>query len=220
MKRINFMPEEEKTAIGQQGLAIKCVVLILVCGLAIMAWHHLARQKIDLADRELGLVDQQVQVARAKAQKVVVGTTKRLGVSKQVKLYDMLKQPIPTSSVLAAVAELMPRSMGLTSLSLVGEPVRAAPTGVNKSKRSQKQSLKGEVPPIRMLLEGLAPNDLAIAQFVGRLDDRVIFENVEMAYSRPAKRGILLGREFRITAEIPLDRTYVIRGQKKVSRED
>lgn len=221
MKQINFMLEEEQKAIGlQSGLALKSVMMVLIGGLVIVAWNHLARQQIALADRELGIVNQQVQIALAKAQNVSVGTTKQLGQSKQMELYDKLKQPLPTSSVLAAVAGLMPPSMGLTSLSIVGEPVRVTPKSTTKSNRPQKHTPKDSQPPIRMLLEGLAPNDLTVAQFIGRLDDRVIFENVEMAYSQPTKRGQLLGREFRVTAEIPLNRTFVIHGQKKVSRED
>ena len=92
MKRINFMPDETPKASGLQLLLIKCVVLVVACGLVVVVWQHQVGQRLDLADRELGLLDQQVQAARAKAQQAAIGATKQLGQSKQVELHDKLKR--------------------------------------------------------------------------------------------------------------------------------
>jgi hypothetical protein len=57
-------------------------------------------------------------------------------------------------------------------------------------------------------MTGLAPSDVEVADFVGRLSDSPLFTSVKMGYSRAAQAGKLRARQFSIDLEVPLDREY------------
>ncbi len=68
---------------------------------------------------------------------------------------------------------------------------------------------------------GLAPTDMEIADFVGRLSSYPLFTNVKMDYSRAVQVKELKAREFHVQFEVPLDRDYkLVHGAGEVARAD
>lgn len=214
------MPDTFHRAHTIRRMWIRCGILVLV-GLVLMAsWHVRARRKLVKLDQQLAALDLQEQIAKRKSEKAAEGRIQKLTRSKQRTVHDRVKTPVPTTSVMALVAEVMPPAMGLTSFSLVAEPVKPASVKAKKTRRSPKSAPSQHLAPMRLVMEGVAPSDLSIAKFIGHMDERLLFVNVELAFSRPVKRDSLTAREFQVTAEIPLDRTYRLESGRKVSRAD
>ncbi len=220
MKRINFIPDSVPRVDATGRLWIRCGLFLLAGLILIGSWYVRAHRQIAALDQKLNVLDQQEQIARAVDEKADAGRRQRLKWSKQEILYDRVRMPVPTTSAMAAVAKLMPPVMGLTSFSLIGEPIDPTLPRSKKKRRSSKNRASPTVGPLRLVLQGVAPNDLSIAEFIGRMDQRPLFVNVELTYSRPVERDTQIAREFQITADIPLDRKVRLEKQRRVSRAD
>lgn len=215
MKQINFIPKKILQKQELQGLLIKCSVLVLGGLLIIGFWGVYKSRQVGLISRRIESVNQDLESARTRSdQLIVLAKNRRKELSKHEIIHEKLEPAVPATSVIALVERLMPRVMGLTSFSLIGEPIQ--PNIASRGRPGGKSS-DGQSIPLRLSLEGMAPNDLSIARFIGRLDKSKLFENVEMSFSRPMKNGSLLGRTFRVTANIPLDREFVVESKQKVS---
>lgn len=220
MNQINFIPNSYFRARALRRSLIRHAVVVVIGVLLMGGWYTTARKEVLSLDWELTALAQQALVVEEEAQRQAVDRVQRLASSKQARARDRLKTAVPTTSIMALIAELMPPSMGLKSLTLLGEPVNPAPIQKKKPRPAKKASQAQTVKPLRLLLEGFAPNDLTIATFIGRLDKRPLFDNVELAFSRPVRREALLAREFQITAEIPLNRSYLLESGQKVLLAD
>jgi hypothetical protein len=68
-------------------------------------------------------------------------------------------------------------------------------------------------------VEGRAPSNVEIADFVAALAESGLFGNVKMVQSRQIEQGRLLVREFRLTMRVPLDVDYQPMDQWQASAE-
>ena len=131
----------------------------------------------------------------------------------QLELKQELSQPVAYHVVVATLAESMPKDVAAVQLTLTS--VRPEP----KTRAQLDEEAKEELAPIKkpakvepyligVELEALAPDDLAVASLISKLDQHPLFSRVTLRSSRAVETRGLLARRFRLTATVDLDREF------------
>lgn len=97
----------------------------------------------------------------------------------------------------------------------------ALPTASSKTaKPAHAAAIKPTPSDEALLIEfsGLAPNDVEVANLVGALSDNPAFSGVKMLYSRSVTTRGVIGREFRMEMQVPLDRDYRLDGDGRKAK--
>jgi len=215
VKAINFIPDSVIQARARRRLIVRSFVMLACLAAAMGAWFKTSRM-YDPAPQDTYLASLETQIAAMleQSQEIAARQKQHRERSEEVAVRERIAAPLPATFVIAAVVETLPPSIGLSSLSLVDTPVEPIA-------KHSREAATGSAPhpnrPLRVHIEGLAPDDVTIAKVLGRLDERPPFGNVELGYSRPLEGAELMARAFRITAEIPLDRRYIMTGQARAS---
>lgn len=214
MTSINFIPDSFFRAQARRQVMLRTGTLLAGVPVVMALWLTLSpEQRLEQLDAQLAALDSQLAAVSAAEQPDAVD------VSEQMALCRELEAPVPCASILAVISGCMPSSVGLTTFSLAGPPDQAA--SANPRRRAGGEP--AGPPPGRALslvLTGLAPDSVAIARFLGRLDEHLLFDHVELDYSRPVEDGQLPACEFQITAEIPCDRNYTLILESEVTGAD
>ncbi len=221
MNRINFIPSRAILAQQRRLMAMRVAVVALTAIVAAGVWQAYAQLQITDLDQQItSLASQITSIKEATLDTSDQSTPTRSSRSQQQALYKKVKTPVPPSSVMAVVARLMPPTMGLTKFSFTGEPAKANPRKAVGQRASKGKSPQEKARPLRLVLEGLAPNDVAVGQLMARLDETPLFDNIELAYSRPIENGTKIMREFQVTADIPMDRHFSLVRKQKAPHEN
>jgi Tfp pilus assembly protein PilN len=105
------------------------------------------------------------------------------------RIEERLGRRVGTLGVLGELQRVMPESMALTGLTMetveVHMPASAASAG-SSSGPGPRGSAKQEkaVKRVRLVITGLAPTDVDVANFIGQLASSPVFEDVNMGYAR------------------------------------
>ena len=105
------------------------------------------------------------------------------------------------TAVLSELARLMPMNMSLVSLELKTVEIRLQPdANMVRSRRPVRSGgrPKGEhvIRRVQMTIEGIAPTDVDVANFIGQLAASPLFENVNMGYARTESFRGRVARQF------------------------
>ncbi|QNN24599.1 hypothetical protein HED60_20765 [Planctomycetales bacterium ZRK34] len=207
---VNFLPSWYVQARSRKrSLKRSSVMAVLVLtGMAVLlaqTWHT----RSELREYAAGLD------AKLKSTKMQVTETTRLRhqravLVKQLAVHRQLHKPINYSEVTGTLGSLLPPTVSLVDVSLSTDRetiTRAVATG-NKTGPRQK-TVTDSTWVINVDLEGVAPSDKDIANFIGALASSRVFQNVKMIYSKKGTRGRLITREFRLRMQVPLNCEYL-----------
>lgn len=105
------------------------------------------------------------------------------------RIEEQLGRRVTIRDVLAELQRVLPETMALTNLSMETVEVRLADqeAGRRASNRAGKRGLKKTdqtTKRVRLLLTGLAPTDVDVANFIGQLSASPLFEDVNMGYAK------------------------------------
>jgi Tfp pilus assembly protein PilN len=105
------------------------------------------------------------------------------------------------TAMLAELCHLMPRNMSLASLELkpveiTVEPDYPAKRNARRPVRGGRRSAGRVVRRVRVVLAGLAPTDVDVANFIGQLSTSPLLENVNMGYAKTVRFRGRSAREF------------------------
>jgi hypothetical protein len=109
---------------------------------------------------------------------------------------DRLSQPVSLPGALTLLTQLLPDSVALTRLT-----VEAPTVDVVERKSTSKGPPPSQV--TRLSLEGLAINDLELAQVVSELGAQKAFANVKLLRSRPVASAGITRYAFEISIDVP-----------------
>jgi hypothetical protein len=202
MKTVNLLPDWYLNEHRQKKRLALHFALMLALGGAMLTWHMMGRnettrllaQRDQLARQAATLVDPTADIAKAEAEK------RRLE-NLQVAFRE-LGNTIPMSAVVQQVINDMTTGM---SLSRVVVEVR-------------QQAVKGsgfvgdvKNPPkyhdvAYLTVVGVAPNDVQIAQLIGKISSNVLFNDVSLNYTRTELLRDYNVRRFEIQMNMDLER--------------
>jgi Tfp pilus assembly protein PilN len=209
MTQVNFLPASflERRA-GRRRTWRQCALVLAVAACTgVWVWRrqdglNALETQLQTMNRQLaGDADQRGQAADLEA--------RCQALDRQLRTRQELEQPVQATAVAATLARLMPPSIGLTSLTLVAPRPTPAPKAEDDKPRPEAGEAARPAPELlRVELVGIAPEDVEVADFVGRLTQCPLFTDVKMLYSRALQTPDLQGRQFRIELAVPLDRRY------------
>lgn len=209
MNNINFLPQSFIAEQVRRVRRFRHMALIAFVIVAMGGWAVTARGL--LKDRQAFAESLQVEVdaARRRASEMGKLRAERAALARQVKIQRELALPLSQTTVIATLGQLLPDSMVVTNLKAVTQRPKSEPASAASGKSPKKAARPADEPDyIRIDIAGLAPNDVELAEFVGRLSSHPLFTNVKMHRSKSGPVGQFITRQFSIEMDVPLDREY------------
>lgn len=204
---INFLPDWYARRQSVQRRRQRVVALGGVMAI-VMAWSWVGmRVTAGQVDAHLTRLEQRALAADAQAQRLAALEADREALAEEVDRHRRVARAIDIHHVNAAVGDLTPPAIFLHGLSIDDVARKRDVVGPDGEVRQEVDR------SLRVEIEGAAPTNVEIANYVGRLSATPLFENVKMIHARQGEIGEASTRRFRITMEVPLDRRYRVRGQ-------
>ena len=154
-------------------------------------------------------LNHQVATAESSVAKVAELQATRDDLSQQVDLHRALQQSIHYSQVSGTLAHFTPEQIALTRLEV---STRHVPRPIDRTQVAQATEGPQAKPKVdsfvEVTLEGIAPSDVFIANYVGALATSGLFDEVTMVHSIQHDDGKATERQFEITMSVPLNRQY------------
>mgnify|MGYP005844823809 CR=1 FL=1 len=210
MNQVNFLPETfvrtraaKKRRFGHVGIA---AMVAAVLG----SWWYVENSTLSaIRDLEHQL-EAQVGQARTELTQVQQLTAQRKVLMHQDQIRRQLAQPVSHTHVIEMIGQVMPRSITMIDLTMVARRDALPAAATKTAKPGNAVAVKTTPSDEALLIEfsGLAPNDVEVANLVGALSDNPAFTGVKMLYSRSVTTRGVIGREFRMELQVPLDRDY------------
>ena len=95
------------------------------------------------------------------------------------RIEEQLGRRVGTLDVLGELQRVMPESMTLTNLAMETVEIRMPAAAGRPAGEADKP-----VKRVRLVLTGMAPSDVDVANFIGQLAGSKVFEDVNMGYAR------------------------------------
>ncbi len=219
MNEINFLPQSylrQRARRRRSLLQSAAMALAVLTGLAF--WGQQVKQTGDLRAGVEAIEAEARAVKREQTESArLIGEYKAL--LHQTRVQRELAQPVTQTQVLAVLGQVLPRGVSLARVDLSAvRPTPAAIDAATKPKAKSKKSKGARDEPrqpqyLNVTVEGLAPDDLTVANVIGLLSEHGLFSEVRLKHSRGVvARGVAL-RGFEMTMRVDLERDIQPRGK-------
>ena len=229
MANINFVPDDyvqnnESRRTNIMYLVLFGVVMIALCG---------SFMTIKIRQRACGIKEKLVNTKMGKIQEAIKQfeelQTKRGEMMRTALTTSGLIEPVPRSVLLASLTNNLPQGVSLLKLSLVqknaGLLPHQNPTTKYKATQTQKGADDSQASLEKLLdtnidIEGMAPSDLQVAEYIERLSNSMLLDNVALVESKEdkAKDGTTY-RHFKLTAMLQKEIHLTHDDVKKIREE-
>jgi Tfp pilus assembly protein PilN len=208
--QINFLPDwylkQRRARVGRQRqILLAGVVLFGV----VLLYNGMRQQHGDLEHYRQAL-QQQIVATQGQLSEVAKLQTARAELNEQLRIYEKLARPVNLTQVINTIGHNTPEGVALTELRSEFDKRanrRIVTPGDPTTGRKPVVAID-QVPFYKIVLEGNAPSNVEIANYVGSLAQTGLFRNVKMIYAREGRIDNAITREFRIAMEVSLDRDY------------
>ena len=210
MANINFVPDDyvqntESSRTNLLYLVLFGVVMIALCG---------SFMTIKIRQRACGVKEKLVNTKMTKIQEAIKKfeelQTKRGEMMRTALTTSQLIEPVPRSVLLATLTNNLPQGVSLLKLGLIqkesGRSLKSAPTSKYQTKQAKKAANARQVSQESLLethidIEGVAPSDLQVAEYIGRMSNSSLLDNVALVESKEHEvEGGTMFRRFKLTA--------------------
>lgn len=213
---INFLPAQYRRKRGERRRLLRHVALLAALAGCLGPWWSVQRDQTAALERQSETVEAQVFAAREQMKLVVQLRAEHATLERQMRLVQGLAQPVSHGQVLATLARHVPDAVVFTRLDVTTHRTDPTPTDEDAtSKRRGPGSTDSRRPAgraaddrLQIEFDGLAPDDLALANLIDGLKQHVLFQDVKLHHSRSVVIHGVSGRQFRMTLNVPLNRNY------------
>jgi len=198
MDSIDFLPEKVRLGRARRQRLIRQGYLLVAFAIALVVLGYYRQGRIKEASAQLAILDESAASLQQQAQRRTTLEEQMQNLMIKKRVEEHLGSRISAQLVLAELQRQMPASISLTSLDLQSQDVSAgdSTSGKHISARAtaagKTDGKKGDaVKRVELVVTGLAPTDVDVANFIGQLSSSPLFEEVNMRY---AKNVIIQGR--------------------------
>ncbi len=217
MNDVNFLPDSYVRQCHARNRRLRHFGMIAAVTVLMGGWLLIDAARLAGLEQYALVVESQASAIEAQARQAAALETQRAELAREVTVQRQLAAPVTFAQITATVGSLLPDAATITDFSLNGR--RPLPDVIakvsNRSGASQGSRMppapagtRREVDQVAVSIHGLAPNDVEVANFVGLLSKHALFSDVKLLYSKPLQVGDLIGREFRIDMNVPLERRF------------
>jgi len=202
---VEFLPERIRHQRGRRRRLVRQGYLLALCAVGMGVLTYVNAVRIDRAKAELATL--QERVVNVSRQVEMIGPLRRELAELMIKrrIEEELGSRTDCTAILAELCRIVPPNMALVSLELKTMEVPVGRSGykgssINLSSRAAVAGCRAggaqTVRRARLVITGLAPNDVDVANFIGRLSASPLFEDVNMGYTRSVVFHNRMAREF------------------------
>jgi Tfp pilus assembly protein PilN len=195
MREVEFLPDwYPKVRQRRRMVALQAwITLILVAGLGL--WMILVQQNVHAREKTLKGLTTDLEQTETQLHRLedLLALQRQLG--QQDQIFIKIGRPMEATRVMSALAEMMPRDMALLQLSLDSEE---APKVTGKLAAKAAADKKNMESSLKFRMQGVAPTDVDLAEFIAKLTGKPFFKQVELMYSHERQDSGRVMREFEI----------------------
>lgn len=188
MNSIDFLPSRIRLQRRRRVHLKRQAVLLGICCACLSGLAYANQGRINQARAELVTRQNCHQKMEDQLNMVQTLTLQQADLEIKSRISRELGSRTDLNAVLAELSRLLPKSAGLTSLDCstieteahapINDSNTAVPAGEGKMVRS------GPETRVKLIITGLAANDLDVANFIGQLSASPLFEDVNMGYAK------------------------------------
>jgi len=223
MPNINFVPDDYVQSSESRRANLMCLVLFSVVMAALGGSFVAIKIRQRVCGTEESLVNAKMARMQESIKKFEELQAKRKEMMKTALTTAELIEPVPRSVLLASLTNTLPIGVSLVKLDVrQAEPAKENPRSRSaQNKYEAAQARKGDEPTTRlsaeqrldthMDIQGMAPSDIQVAEYIRRLSNSVLLENVALIESaekvvegtsfRHFKLKAMLAQEVHLTKE-------------------
>ncbi len=205
MNEIEFLPDRIRRQRDRRGRLVRTGYLLAACVLAMIALTVIRHYRIAAARADLASLGE--RAANVERQVGAIAPLERQMADLLIKkrIDAQLGSRADCTAALAELCRIMPPNLALSTLELETVDVREDPeqtrgAAVHRSARlavAAGPRRKGRaVRRLRLVITGLAPSDVDVANFIGQLSASCLFEDVNMGYARTVNFHHRTARQF------------------------
>jgi Tfp pilus assembly protein PilN len=202
VRELEFLPSwygvarRRRIALIAQAWATACLVLVL------LAWTGVARFRVLTARNDLGNLRAQMAKTQADLNKLDAMNALKRRWSEQGEVLSKLGVSVESTRLMGLIAQATPESVALIGLSLQTEEKTEAVKTVSAAKSLKDPTVNRK---LRVRVQGVAPSDAEVADFMAKLAAVVFLEDVSMNYTKDSDQGGRAVREFEVTFALDLN---------------
>lgn len=230
MANINFVPEDYV----QNNVSRKTNIIFLLLFAVVMIALFISFTTIKIRQRACVIKEKMVNTKMSEIKDAIQRfeelQAKRGEMMRTALTTSQLIEPVPRSVLLASLTNNLPQGVSLIKLAVIQKENRqntqAASTSKYKAKQAQKAEADKTAASVEKLLEtnidieGIAPSDLQVAEYIERLSKSSLLNNVSLVESKEheVKEGTKL-RRFKLTAMLQKEVQLTHDDVKKIREE-
>ena len=213
MSNINFVPDDYVQSNESRRANLMCLVLFSVVMAALGGSFATIKIRQKACSAEESLVNAKMARMQEAIQKFEELQARRKEMMKTALTTAELLEPVPRSVVLASLTNNLPTGVSLVKLNVIQQDPGKGTTRRRKTPNNKYQAAKGQsgaesdskLSPEQRLethmdIEGMAPSDLQVADYIERLGNSVLLDNIALVESVEKKIEDTAFRHFKLTA--------------------
>lgn len=213
MMDVDFLPSTYHEERVRQARRYQRWVVIFLFVVTLVGWGIARQQQSAKLAWRADSLESQAYSTRLTQSEMDKLRSEKTSLVYQIKIQKQLDQPVAVTQAVSVLGQLLPEASGLTRVQI--QTHRPPPIPLEDPDKKKKSNRKTAVKPVpvkdylEVNVYGIAPDDVAVAQFMNAMSDHPLFEKVTMHFSRTEEREDIISRQFHIGARIPLDRQYL-----------
>ncbi len=199
MIHVEFLPERIIRQRRRVRSMIRQCCLMVVCVMALAVFAYLRQGQIQQARAECGDLSRQAEDAACRVDTRARYEAELAELLVQRSISEQIGNRASALDVLCELQTLIPDELTLTELRIETTLVSSRPDMASSSSRPVTGG--GSMPPVhqtRLIIRGVAPSDIEVANFIGDLASNPLFEGIRMGYSRVGEHAGCNVRQFEV----------------------
>ncbi|MFP4144369.1 MAG: PilN domain-containing protein [Phycisphaeraceae bacterium] len=201
-KDMNFLPEDYLEKRAARRTNVFCLGLFALMLMGVGGGYYVYAQQDESVRETQQAVNVRFEEAAQRIEQLQELQSRKATMMRKARITSVLVERVPRSLILSQLINHMPQTLSLTSTEMKTEVVQQARRPRTSLQAEQQRLAKqeaqkeGQPPPVElpetrvtMVLEGLAPTDLEVSQFIGALSGHEMFHDVNLIYSREPGRS-------------------------------
>ena len=203
MRDLEFLPDWYPHLRQRKRLMRLQAYMTLLLAMGLGLWLSLVHRNIQFAEGTLAETQRQVSQTDQELGQLQEQISLKNQLLLQRRIVDCLGLPVQMSRMLGTLDAKMPHEMCLTDCTFETQEQIKTVSSLTAARTVDHGN--GTERRLRIHLQGVAPSDDDIANFLANLTNVPFFDQVSMTYSRDRSQDGRIMREFEITFMIDLD---------------
>jgi Tfp pilus assembly protein PilN len=204
MRELDLLPKWYRQTLSHRRLVVTQGWVTVALGLGLSTWVALAQQSIHSERTQLTNLESQVTQSKSDLDEMAALQERRRQWVVQEQMISRLGMHVEAARLIRALDTAMPREISFSQLQVETEERKPDPA---PNARLVVAGAPSIVRQLRLTIQGVAPSDLDLANFVSQLSAVPFFEQVAINYVKEIDESGRLMRSFEITFTVPLSPT-------------